>query len=278
MCSFIKLLPKEIYCEQDYYNYLKEAYNEWKKDRNGYPPQFFTGPFDADLAVISLNPHSGEARPESEVPSRYYCDICDTWEHYLEFYSNFCQERYGKNGKISNVIQGLSNFDKELHCFLSGNRSPQRADLEKWRIFHTEISPLATANYRQLQDDKLKCCMSLLCTLEAISIIKRSMIVLLNWKGCDLLNYMNRLQYIKSSHTPPQTYPIIPNRDMPMRNAKRLDYEVALPNGKELKILAVTSFALRQVGNRQNFLNTYREKTFNDEEKAILLDALGISK
>ncbi len=282
MQKFKELLHKVIRTKQDYLDYVRAGYEEWAcGDRHNNPPQFFTGSIESELAVISLNEHTGDAKPKNEVT---YTDIIHkdkwNWDVYYQFYSNFCHERYDEDGRAAHQIPGLSNFDRELHCFFSGNLDPQKEDLARWKIFHAEISHIGTTNYNRPQEETEDRCLSLLRTLEAISIKKRSLIVLLNREGCILIKKMNRKGMLKAEHIVEndKRFSINPNNDnLARRNAERIDYNLTLPNGNSINLIATPTFPLRQVGNRFAFMQRYYQYAFTQEEKKILAAGLGIN-
>ena len=274
MNTYQELLCKSIACKQDYLDYVRSGFEEWARgSRKNNPPQFFTGDINSKLAVISLNPHSGEASPNSEIDYRSYCV---SWEKYLSFFSNFCFERYAPCGCAANVINRLSNFDKELHCFFGGKRVPRQEDLAKWKIFHVEIFHIETTKYTCPPNERSQRCLSLLRALEAISLFERSMVVLLNRDGCNLIETMNRNGIIRATLEKDSKYPIIPNKGKPERNARRIDYGITLPNRRFIKLVATPSFPLKQVGNRFDFMERYYQNAFSDEEKKLLAQGLGL--
>ena len=277
MPAYEELQHKEIRNKDDYFEYVRAAYEEWRKGgRNDNPPQFFTGDIDADMAVISLNPH---ADPQTEGKTKRarreidYRPYCETWDDTLYFFLHFCQERY--EGRASKLIKGLSTFDRRVHQFLGGQRKPTHDDLAKWRIFHVEISSKATPNYKP-EEGKQALCLSLLCALEAISVKDRSLILLLNNEGCGLIEKMNRWGWLKAEKVgKEQRYEIILNNGK-LKVAKRLDYHITLRNGKSFHIVATPTFAQKFVMSIE-FMQRYYDAAFTDEEKKILAAGLGIT-
>ena len=284
MASHQDLLTTVIYEDQDYIDYVKSAYDEWEQGgRKGNPPQFFTGSMESKLAVISLNPHSGDAQQNSEIDYNKAMEKHGrkwSWDVYYQFYSNFCQERYGDGGIASDQIDGLSRFDRELHCFFSGNNNPTKQDLAGWKIFHVEISYKETPNYRPQQAEKENNCRSLLRSLEAISLRERSMIILLNGYGCSLIDsrkFQRELNFsVQRDDHGDLRYRIIPRKGELTGFAQRRDYSIRLPNGRCTKLVATPTFPLKQVGNRFDFTERYYHNAFTDVEKDKLAQGLGI--
>lgn len=284
MVSHKNLQMQVINKDQDYIDYVKAAYEEWEQmGKIGNPPQFFTGSMESNLAVISLNPHAGNAQKNSEIDYNRAMEQHGkewSWDVYYQFYSNFCQERYGDGGIAADQITGLSKFDRELHCFFSGNKHPTRQDLAKWKIFHVEISYKETPNYKPQQAEKESNCLALLRALEAISLKERSMIILLNNYGCNLIDsrkFQKKLNFnVQREDNGALKYKIIPRNGELTGFAQRKDYSINLPNGRCIKLVVTPTFPLKQVGNRFDFTERYYNNAFTDEEKNKLAQGLGI--
>jgi hypothetical protein len=304
--SFEELLKKSIHCEKEYFEYVKALYDEWNmwiKTKENYPsfeelkkfmpelnpdlpPQFFTGDIQSNVVMISLNGHAGDKKKDSEVDATGYCK---TWDDYLKFWINFVNNRYALNGS-ANVIQKLSNFDEDLHHFLSGNNSKITSnDLLKWNFFHMELCPFLSNKYSVVKASARQKMMNyLLRVLEAIALHKRDLILVLNGQVCAILdqfiikkhkkknkNFEEDLQVIEKNERSDNL--IKKNKEKTSSKVKRIDYTVKLMNlgEKTLKIIAVPTFAGQSLAG--DLLVEYNKFAFTDEEREIINKAIGIS-
>ena len=285
--QFEKRLFSPIESADDYFACVKALYDEWsdctgqewlyertceKLERSipdlvtRQPPQFFTGDINAEMAMISLNPHINDNVEIDTIP------FCGSWKEYRDFWTDFPRRRYGKNGGAANPNIGLSKFDRRVQHFLSGSdREVTADDLAKWNMFHVELFPIGSEDFKSVRAGAIDdyACAYIICMLQALALAKRKLILVLN---AQLRKFLRRAAQLKLL----DGLEIVGKRSFSIGRKKvfREDYDVRLMPGQNLKIAAATTFAKKgYLSNAE--LAEYSKAIFSPEEIKVIKSAVG---
>lgn len=282
--NFEKLLKTPIHNEDGYLQYVRALYEEWNSQngetgypthrkmsncivglRTDLPPQFFTGDIRSPFVIISLNPHADADGRKTEI---YAAKHCQTWEDYLNFWTNFSHKRYAQDGVPRSPDGGLSYFDCKLHRFLSGSTAEVTSeDLSRWNMFHVELFPIASPSFdvRHIDESLFP---YILRMLEVIALYPRTLVLVLNRKLERLLRKMQRAGMLKLEDFSSLPITISGKKT----RAYRQMYTVML-NYTHVKIVAAKTFAMQ--GFDGEHLISYSQKCFSDEERVAISQAIG---
>lgn len=275
----------------DYFAYVEALYDEWRgntgRKRGPYamtcarlgecipglvdrqPPQFFAGDINAEMAMISLNPHANENVEVDTVP------FCGSWEDYRGFWSDFPRRRYGGNGCAADPhIRGLSRFDRRVQHFLSGSAGEvTAADLAKWNIFHIELFPIGSSDFRSVRAGAIDeyACRYIIRMLEALALTERKLIVALNAQLKKFLDRAKKLDMLDGLTVHRQSFSI------GGKKVWREDYDLKLATGETLEIAAARTFARRGYLSDAE-LAEYAKAIFGRDEISVIKDAIGASR